>query len=52
VNGPGEAREADFGIMGGMGMGQIFVHGKVIRKVPEEELVDELEKEIRSRLGE
>jgi (E)-4-hydroxy-3-methylbut-2-enyl-diphosphate synthase len=52
VNGPGEAREADFGIMGGMGMGQIFVDGKVIRKVPENELVDELEKEIRSRLGE
>jgi (E)-4-hydroxy-3-methylbut-2-enyl-diphosphate synthase len=52
VNGPGEAREADFGIMGGMGMGQIFVHGKVIRKVPEDQLVDELEKEIRSRLGE
>lgn len=52
VNGPGEAREADFGIMGGMGMGQIFVHGKVIRKVPEDQLVDELEKEIRNRLGE
>jgi (E)-4-hydroxy-3-methylbut-2-enyl-diphosphate synthase len=50
VNGPGEAREADFGIMGGMGMGQIFVDGKVIRKVPEDQLVDELEKEIRSRL--
>jgi (E)-4-hydroxy-3-methylbut-2-enyl-diphosphate synthase len=52
VNGPGEAREADFGIMGGIGMGQIFVHGKVVKKVPEEELVDELEKEIRSRLEE
>jgi (E)-4-hydroxy-3-methylbut-2-enyl-diphosphate synthase len=51
VNGPGEAREADFGIMGGKGMGQIFVDGKILRKVPEEELVDELEKEIRSRLG-
>lgn len=52
VNGPGEAREADFGIMGGMGSAQIFVHGKVIRKVSEDQLVDELEKEIRSRLGE
>ena len=52
VNGPGEAREADFGIMGGMGQGQIFVDGKIVRKVPEEDLVDELEKEIRSRLGE
>ncbi len=51
VNGPGEAREADFGIMGGMGQGQIFVDGKIIRKVPEEDLVDELEKEIRARLG-
>ena len=50
VNGPGEAREADFGIMGGMGHGQIFVNGKIIRKVPEEDLVDELEKEIRSRI--
>jgi (E)-4-hydroxy-3-methylbut-2-enyl-diphosphate synthase len=51
VNGPGEAREADFGIMGGKGSGQIFVDGKVLRKVPEDELVDELEKEIRSRIG-
>jgi (E)-4-hydroxy-3-methylbut-2-enyl-diphosphate synthase len=51
VNGPGEAREADFGIMGGMGHGQIFVDGKIVKKVPEEDLVDELEKEIRSRLG-
>jgi (E)-4-hydroxy-3-methylbut-2-enyl-diphosphate synthase len=51
VNGPGEAREADFGIMGGMGQGQIFVDGKIIRKVPEKDLVDELEKEIRARLG-
>lgn len=51
VNGPGEAREADFGIMGGKGSGQIFVHGKIVRKVPEDKLVDELEKEIRKRLG-
>lgn len=51
VNGPGEAREADFGIMGGMGGGQIFVHGKVVKKVPEDQLVDELEKEIRKRLA-
>jgi (E)-4-hydroxy-3-methylbut-2-enyl-diphosphate synthase len=50
VNGPGEARDADFGIMGGVGGGQIFVHGKVVKKVPEDRLVDELEKEIRSRL--
>lgn len=52
VNGPGEAREADFGIMGGAGGGQIFVHGKVVKRVPEDQLVDELEKEIRSRLKE
>jgi (E)-4-hydroxy-3-methylbut-2-enyl-diphosphate synthase len=51
VNGPGEAREADFGIMGGKGSGQIFVDGKIVRKVPEDQLVDELEKEIRKRLG-
>jgi (E)-4-hydroxy-3-methylbut-2-enyl-diphosphate synthase len=51
VNGPGEAREADFGIMGGKGSGQIFVDGKIVRKVPEDQLVDELEKEIRTRLG-
>jgi (E)-4-hydroxy-3-methylbut-2-enyl-diphosphate synthase len=51
VNGPGEAREADFGIMGGKGSGQIFVGGKIVRKVPEDRLVDELEKEIRARLG-
>ena len=50
VNGPGEAREADFGIMGGAGGGQIFVDGKVVKKVPEDQLVDELEKEIRKRL--
>lgn len=51
VNGPGEAREADFGIMGGMGQGQIFVDGKIVKKVPEENLVDELEKVIRARIG-
>ncbi|MBP2681401.1 MAG: ispG [Candidatus Krumholzibacteriota bacterium] len=51
VNGPGEAREADFGIMGGVGGGQIFVGGKVVKKVPEDQLVDELEKEIRKRLA-
>ena len=51
VNGPGEAREADFGIMGGKDQGQIFVDGKIVKKVPEDQLVDELEKEIRNRLG-
>jgi (E)-4-hydroxy-3-methylbut-2-enyl-diphosphate synthase len=52
VNGPGEAREADFGIAGGDGEGLIFAKGKILRKVPEENLLDELEREIRSRLDE
>ena len=46
VNGPGEAREADLGIAGGDGCGLIFSHGEIIKKVPEAELLDELEKEI------
>lgn len=46
VNGPGEAREADVGIAGGKGVGLIFRKGEVIRKVPEENLVEELFKEI------
>lgn len=46
VNGPGEAREADVGIAGGKGVGLIFRKGEVVRKVPEDELVDELLKEI------
>ena len=46
VNGPGEAREADIGIAGGYGEGIIFKKGKVIKKVKEEDLVDELMEEI------
>ena len=46
VNGPGEAREADFGIAGGNGQGIIFRKGKVLKTVPENELVDTLFKEI------
>lgn len=46
VNGPGEAREADLGIAGGMGEGLLFKKGKVIRKVPEDELLDALMQEI------
>ena len=43
VNGPGEAREADFGIAGGKGFGSLFVKGRVVRtKVPEAELLDGL----------
>lgn len=46
VNGPGEAREADIGIAGGNGEGLIFKKGEIIRKVPEENIVDELIAEI------
>jgi (E)-4-hydroxy-3-methylbut-2-enyl-diphosphate synthase len=46
VNGPGEAREADVGIAGGKGEGLVFRKGEIIRKVPENILVEELFKEI------
>ncbi|MFO7342762.1 flavodoxin-dependent (E)-4-hydroxy-3-methylbut-2-enyl-diphosphate synthase [Caldibacillus debilis] len=46
VNGPGEAREADIGIAGARGEGLLFRKGKIIRKVPEETMVEELKKEI------
>ena len=42
VNGPGESREADYGIAGGRGEGLIFSHGQIIEKVPENLLVDRL----------
>lgn len=48
VNGPGEAREADVGIAGGKGEGLLFKRGAILRKVPEEKLLDELEKEMLS----
>lgn len=46
VNGPGEAREADIGIAGGDGTGLIFKKGEIIKKVPEDALLDELIKAI------
>ena len=46
VNGPGEAREADVGIAGGIGEGLLFRKVEILRKVKEEEIVDELFKEI------
>ena len=46
VNGPGEAREADIGVAGGKGEGLIFKKGQILRKVPENELLAELLKEI------
>lgn len=48
VNGPGEAKEADIGIAGGKGEGLIFKKGEIIKKVKEEELVEELMREIES----
>ncbi len=47
VNGPGEAREADVGVAGGKGYGAIFVKGKVIKTVPEKEILPVLLKEIK-----
>lgn len=47
VNGPGEAREADIGIAGGKGEGLIFRKGEIIRKVKEDELIEELMKEVK-----
>ena len=42
VNGPGEAAAADVGIAGGNGFGMLFRHGEVLKKVPQEDLLDEL----------
>jgi (E)-4-hydroxy-3-methylbut-2-enyl-diphosphate synthase len=52
VNGPGEARDADVGIAGGRGQGILFRKGEVIDKVPEDELMPRLLKEISLLLGE
>lgn len=46
VNGPGEAREADIGIAGGVGEGLLFKKGEIVRKIKEENIVEELKKEI------
>ncbi len=46
VNGPGEAREADIGIAGGVGEGLLIKKGEVIRKVPEAELLHVLQEEL------
>lgn len=42
VNGPGESREADYGIAGGKGEGLVFAHGEILEKVPEDRLIDRL----------
>jgi (E)-4-hydroxy-3-methylbut-2-enyl-diphosphate synthase len=49
VNGPGEARKADFGIAGGAGEGVVFADGRPVRKVPQDQLVDALFAEIAKR---
>ena len=52
VNGPGEAKEADVGIAGGRGQGLLFKKGEIIEKLPEEELMPRLLKEIASMVDE
>ncbi len=52
VNGPGEAREADVGVACGDGSGLLFKRGEVIRKVPEDKIVEELLKEVQLYLQE
>ena len=47
VNGPGEAREADVGIAGGIGEAVLFRHGEIIEKIPEDAIIDRLLQEIR-----
>ena len=46
VNGPEEEKEADLGIAGGDGCGVLIKHGEIIKKVPEEELLDTLRYEL------
>lgn len=51
VNGPGEASHADVGIAGGKGEGLVFRKGRVLRKVPEDRLVEELIQEVQDLIG-
>ena len=46
VNGPGEAKEADIGIAGGIGEGLIIKKGEIVKKVPEDQLISELRNEL------
>ena len=52
VNGPGEAREADFGVAGGDGKGLLFAKGEILRTVDEKDIVSELIKLIEERIYE
>lgn len=49
--GPGEAREADIGIAGGIKEGLLFKKGKVIKKIKQEDIVKELKEEIKNMIG-
>ena len=51
VNGPGEAREADFGIAGGRGEGLVFRRGEIVAKVSEDKLIEKLIEEIKATKG-
>lgn len=51
VNGPGEASNADFGIAGGINEGYVFKKGEIIARVREEDLLDELDKQIKNYLN-
>ena len=51
VNGPGEAREADIGIAGGIGEGLLFRRGEIVCKIPEDKLIDRLIEEIKTMKG-
>ncbi|MCI8900357.1 MAG: flavodoxin-dependent (E)-4-hydroxy-3-methylbut-2-enyl-diphosphate synthase [Lachnospiraceae bacterium] len=51
VNGPGEAKEADIGIAGGIGEGLLIKKGEIVRKVPERELLDTLKHELDNWVG-
>ena len=46
VNGPGEAKEADIGIAGGIGEGLLIKKGKVVKKLPEDKLLSALKEEL------
>jgi (E)-4-hydroxy-3-methylbut-2-enyl-diphosphate synthase len=48
VNGPGEAREADIGIAGGKGEGLLIKAGEIVKKVPEDQLLNVLEEELKN----